>query len=138
MLQVKLWKLKILNKDAITKEIIVVLNWFIHTKVFIVEASCRTKFSYLQHFSSCLRRLSKHATYATIICVTKFKPELQKYKTRKCSTFYQHKRVKGQNFWKTSFRLYKLVIRTHFKHQIQYLACVTCEIRLISAKHCLI
>ena len=36
--QVKLWKLKTLNKDAITKEIIILLNWFIHIKVFIVEA----------------------------------------------------------------------------------------------------
>ena len=50
---------------------------------------------------------------------------LQKYKARKCNTFYQHKRVKGQYFWKTSFWLHKLVIRTHFKHQIQYVTCVT-------------
>ena len=34
--------------------------------------------------------------------------------------------------------LHKLVIRTYFKHPIQYLACVTCKIRLISTKHCLI
>ena len=34
MLLVKLWKLKIWNKDAITKEIIVVLNWFIHISLY--------------------------------------------------------------------------------------------------------
>ena len=33
------------------------------------------------------------------------------------------KRVNGQYIWKTSFWLYKLVIRTHFKHQIQYVTC---------------
>ena len=32
--------------------------------------------------------------------------------------------VKGQYFWKTSFWLHKLVIRTHFKHQIQYVTCM--------------
>ena len=53
--------------------------------------------------------------------LTKFKPEFQKYKAGKCNTFYQRKSVKGQYFWKTSFWLHKLVIRTHFKHQIQYL-----------------
>ena len=35
LLQVRLWKLKIWNKYVITKEIIVVLNWFIHVEVFI-------------------------------------------------------------------------------------------------------
>ena len=48
----------------------------------------------------------------------------KKYKAEKRSTFqrntfYQCKTVKEQNFWKTSFWLHKLVIRTHFKHQIQ-------------------
>ena len=38
LLQVKLWKLKLWNKDAITKEVIVALNWFIQIKVFRVEA----------------------------------------------------------------------------------------------------
>ena len=85
--------------------------------------SCKTKLSYLEHFSSRLRRLSNHVTYGTIICVPKFKPEFQKYKARKCNTFYQHKRVKGQYSWKTSFWLHRLVIRTHFKHQIQYVTC---------------
>ena len=85
-----------------------------------------------------IRRLSNHVTYLTVICVTKFKPEFQKYKARKCNSFYQRKRVKGQYFWKTSFWLHKLVIRTHFKHQIQYVTCVTCKIRLISTKRCLI
>ena len=33
-------------------------------------------------------------------------------------TLYQRNRVKGQYFWKTSFWLHKLVIRTHFKNQI--------------------
>ena len=61
---------------------------FVTVEVF----SCKTKFSYLQNFSSCLRRLSNHVTYVTIICVTKFKPEFQKNKARKCSTFYQRKR----------------------------------------------
>ena len=37
-----------------------------------------------------------------------------------------------------SFWLHKLVIPAHFKHQIQYVTCVTCKIRLISTKHCLI
>ena len=92
----------------------------------------------LQHFSSCLLRLSNHVTHVTIICVTKFKTEFQKYKARKCNTLYQRKRVKGQYFWKTSFWLHKLVIRTHFKNQIQYGTCVTCKICLISTKHCLI
>ena len=62
---------------------------------------------------SSLRRLSNHVTYVTIVCVTKFKPEFQKYKAQKCNTFYQRKRVKGQYFWKTSFWLHKLVIGTH-------------------------
>ena len=69
---------------------------------------------------------------------TKFKPEFQKYKAQKCNTFYQRKKVKGQHFWKTYFWLHKLVIQTHFKHQMQYVTWVTCEIRLISSKHCLI
>ena len=38
----------------------------------------------------------------------------------------------------TSFWLHKLVIRTHFKYQIQYVICVTCKIGLISTKLCLI
>ena len=71
----------------------------------------------------------------TIFCVTKFKPEFQNYKARKCNTFYQRKRVKGQYFWKTLFWLHKLVMRTHFKHRTQYATCVICEIRLISTKH---
>ena len=58
--------------------------------------------------------------YVTIICVTKFKLDFQKHKARKCNTFYQRKRVKGQYFWKTSFWLHKLAIRTHSKHQTQY------------------
>ena len=33
MLQVEMWKQKIWNKHAITKEIIIALNWFIHIKV---------------------------------------------------------------------------------------------------------
>ena len=57
-----------------------------------MEAPCKTKFSYLQHFLSCLQRLSYHVTYVTIIRITKFKPEFQKYKARKCNTFYQLKR----------------------------------------------
>ena len=61
----------------------------IHSQVFIAEALTYKKLSCLQHFSSCLRRLSDHVTYVTIICVTKFKPEFQKYRTRKCNTFYQ-------------------------------------------------
>ena len=40
--------------------------------------------------------------------------------------------MKGQYFWKTSFWLHKLVIRAHFKHRIQYLTCVTCQVRLIN------
>ena len=52
--------------------------------------------------------------------------------------FYLHKRVEGQYFWKTSIWLYKFVIRTHFKHQIQYVTCVTCKICLILTKNCLI
>ena len=64
----------------------------------------------------------------------KFKPKFQKYKAQKCNTFYQRKRVKSQYFWETSFWLIKLVIRTHFKHQIQCVMCVTCEIHLISLK----
>ena len=146
MLQVKLWKLKIWNKDAITKEIIAVLNWFIHVEVLIVETfmqnnrdvHVKQNFSYLQHFSTCLRRLSNHITCVTIISVTKFKPEFQKYKAQKCNTLYQRKRVKGQYFWKTSFWLHKLVIWTRFKNQIKYGTCVTCKIRSISIKHCLI
>ena len=118
MLQVKLWKLKIWNKDARTKEIIVVLNWFIHIKVLRVEVFMKNKCSYLQHFSSCLQKLSNHVTCVIIICVTKFKPEFQKYKAWKCNTFYQCKRVKGQYFWKTSFWLHKLVIQTHFWQNI--------------------
>ena len=54
-------------------------------------------------------------------------PEFQKNKARKCDTFYQRKRVKGQHFWKTSFWLHKLVIRTHFKHQI--IICGVCYMR---------
>ena len=100
--------------------------------------SCKTKLSHLQYFSSCLRRLNNHITYLAIICVTKFKPEFQKYKARKCNKLYQRKRVKGQYFWKTSFWLHKLVIRTHFKNQIQYGTGVTCEICLMSTKCCLI
>ena len=125
-------------KDAITNEIIVVLNWFIHMKVFIVKTFYKRKFYFLQHFSSCLRRLSNHVKYVTIICITKFKGEFQKYEARKCNIFYWRKRVKGRYFWKTSFLWHKLVIRTNFKHQIQYVACVTCKICLISIKHYLI
>ena len=89
--------------------------------------SCKTKFSYLQRFSNYLRRFSNHETYVTIICITKFKPEFQKYKVRRCKTFCQCKRVKGPYFWKTSSWLHKLVIRTHFKHQAQYVTCVTLQ-----------
>ena len=67
--------------------------------------------------------------------VTKFKPEFQKYKARKCNTLYQRKWVKGQYFWKTSFCLHKLVIQTSFKNHIKYGTRVTCEIRLILTKH---
>ena len=50
MLQVKLWKLKIWNKDAITKDIKVVLNWFINIEVFKVDGCVyKTKVTYLQH-----------------------------------------------------------------------------------------
>ena len=119
MLQVKLRKLKIWNKDAIT--IIVVLNWFIHINVF--------RGVYLKQ--SALICITFQAVYedsvimerVTIICVTKFKPEFQKYKARKCNTVYQRKRVKDQYFWKTSFCLHKLVIRKHFKHQRQFVMC---------------
>ena len=104
----------------------------IHSQAFIAEALMYKKLSCLQHFSSCLRRLSDHVTYVTIICVAKFKPELQKCKVRKCNTFDQRKRVKGHYFWKTYFWL---VISPHFKHQIHYITCATCEIRLISTKH---
>ena len=118
----------------------------VHTMSLQQRCSCKTKLSYLQHFASCLRRLSNLATYVTNVCynlatyvtatcVTKFKPEFQNCKARKCNTFYQRKRVKGQCFWKTSFWLYKLVIRTHFKYQIQYVTFVTCEICLISTRH---
>ena len=54
--------------------------------------------------------VSDHVTYVTITCVTKFNPEFQKYKERKCNSFYQRKRVNGQYFWQTSFWLHKLVI----------------------------
>ena len=33
---------------------------------------------------------------------------------------------------------YIRVIRANFRRQIQYVPCVTCEIRLISTKHCLL
>ena len=36
---------------------------------------------------SCLRRLSNHGTYVTIICVTKFKSEFQKYQAQKREKF---------------------------------------------------
>ena len=134
------------NKDAITKEIIVVLNWFIHIEVFLVETfmqnnrDVRVKQNFLicNTFQAVFSRLSNHITSVTIICVTKFKPEFQKYKARKCNTLYQHKWVKGQYFWKTSFWLNKLVIQTSFKNHIKYGTCVTCEIRSISTKYCLI
>ena len=38
----------------------------------------------------------------------------------------------------TSFFLRKLDTGTHYKHQLQYVTSVTCEIRLISTKRCLI
>ena len=57
-----------------------------------------------------------------------------KSKKRENVTFYHRKRMN----WKTFFSLYKLVIRAHFKHKIQYVMCVTCEIRLILTEHCLI
>ena len=41
-------------------------------------------------------------------------------KHKNVNIFYQRIWVKGQYFWKTSFWLHNLVIRTHFKHQIQY------------------
>ena len=97
--------------------------------------SCKTKLSYLQNLLSCLRRLNNHVTHVTIICVREFKPEFQKYKARKCNKLYQRKKVKGQYFWKTSFWLHKVVIRTHFKNQIQYGTCVTCKIHLILKVH---
>ena len=62
----------------------------------------------------------------------------KKYKARKCITSYQRKKLKGQYFWKTSFWLHNLVIRTYFERQIKYVTCVTCKISLISTKHCLI
>ena len=71
-------------------------------------------------------------TYVTIISATKFKPEFQKYKARKSNTFYQRKRVKDQYIRKTSFWLHKLVVRTHFRHQKQYVTYVTYKICLIS------
>ena len=56
--------------------------------------------------------------------------------------FYQCEKEKGQYFWPiymvNTFRLQKLGIQTHFKHQIKYVMCVTCKICLISTKHCLI
>ena len=132
------------NKDAITKEIIVVLNWFIHIEVFLVETfmqnnrdvHVKQNFLFCDTFQAVFSRLSDHITCVTIICVTKFKPEFQKYKARKCKTLYQRKRVKGRYFWKTSFWLYKLVIPTRFKNHMKYGTYVTCEIRLISTKHC--
>ena len=39
---------------------------------------------------------------------------------------------------KLSIWLHKLVIQTHFKCQIQYVRTITCKIRLISTKYCLI
>ena len=48
-------------------------------------------------------------------------------KARKRNTFYERKRVKGQYFWKTSFWLNKLVIRTYFKNQIQCGTCVNMQ-----------
>ena len=115
-------KTEIWNKDAIIKEIIVVLNWFIHIEVFIVETFMQNNrdVHVKQHFSTCLPRLSNHITCVTIICVTKFKPKFQKYEARKCNTLYQRKRVKGQYFWKTSFWLHKLVVRTRLKNHIKY------------------
>ena len=52
--------------------------------------------------------------------------------------FYLSTWVEGQYLWKTSIWLHKLVIRTYFKHQIKYVKCVTCKIRLSLTKHCLI
>ena len=124
MLHVKSWKLNIWNKDAITKEIIV--HELIDSHQSLYSRGFHLKQSFLicmQHFSSCLRRLSNHVTYVTIISVTKFKPELQNYKARKFNRFYQRKRVKGQYFCKNSFWWHKLVIRTNFKHQIRYVIC---------------
>ena len=104
LLQVKLWKLKIWNKDAITKEIIVALNWFIHIKVFIVEAFMWNKVFLSAILSlSFLRRFSNYVTYVTIICVTQFKPKFQKYKARKCNTFCQCKSWKTNTFGKLIF-----------------------------------
>ena len=86
-------KTKTLNKNAITKEIIAVLNWYNHIKVlYSGEFHVKQSFLICQHFSSCLQRLSYHVTCVTIICVTKFKLEFQKYKAGKCNTFYQRKR----------------------------------------------
>ena len=49
--------------------------------------------------------------------------------------FYLSKRMESQYLWKTSIWLHKSVIRTYFKHQIQYVTCVTYKISLILTKN---
>ena len=89
MLQVKFWKLKTWNKDEITKEIIVEL---IRSHENLYSKGVHVKQSFLiwntfqaVYGDSVIMELMLQSF------VTKFKPELQKYKARKCNKFYQRK-----------------------------------------------
>ena len=62
-----------------------------HQSIYSGGAHVKPSFFYLQHFSSCLRRLNNHVTYVTIICDTKFKPEFQSTKQENVACFINTK-----------------------------------------------
>ena len=90
-----------------------------HRSIYGGGVHVKQSFFYLQHFSSCLRRLNNHVTYVTIICVTKFKPEFQKYKAQKCNMFIN---AKGTSIHANEFKLKNLRVNLRiFKACFQHL-----------------